>query len=210
MFGPAVGSKLISRTERQTQRRAVRGSRLFDTRFGQICRKANAVRCSGTGSSGSPVHAQLDTANEEPTAMIRMSRSPPLRFGAPLNLGLRTPQNWSRRRPCEVGSSSLPGRYRRWYGAFWERSVGAFGERGADDCAGASTILACEGSPAAGLTVSTSPPRLRTILPATVKHMVRYGFSPSSTRTSRLPRRSLRPFFAGGKPRFSSIDSACD
>jgi hypothetical protein len=100
--------------------------------------------------------------------------------------------------------------YLLWYGAFRERSVGPFGERGPGGCAGASTILACEGSPAAGFTVSTSPPRLRTILAATVKHMVRYGFSPSSTRTSRLSRRSLRPFFAGGKPRFCSIDSACD
>jgi hypothetical protein len=71
-----------------------------------------------------------------------------------------------------------------------------------------STTLAWGTSPGCGFTFSTSAPRLRTILAAIVKHIVRYSFVPSSTKTTRLSRRSFRPFIPLPKPRFCSIDSA--
>src|SRR5258708_430526 len=71
-----------------------------------------------------------------------------------------------------------------------------------------STTLAWGSSPCSGFTFSTSAPRLRTILAAIVKHIVRYSFVPSSTKTTHLSRRSFRPFVPLPKPRFCSIDSA--
>ncbi len=71
-----------------------------------------------------------------------------------------------------------------------------------------SITLAWGTSPGCGFTFSTSAPRLRTILAAIVKHIVRYSFVPSSTKTTRLSRRSFRPFIPLPKLRFCSIDSA--